>query len=146
MKRILFFDDEPFITGYLIHSLRDIYGWKGDKEITFVSTSDELLYEIVNNAKEYDLFVLDVMAPLPSIGFRDFLTKEERIKMDNGMSTGLVVAEMIRKITEKAPVLFLSARNIPPIPECERGFTAYIRKPASPEEVSRKMNELMDKM
>lgn len=142
MQKILFFDDEPFVTNYLVKSLEENYGWKGDKEITFVSTVSDMLDEI-NNANIYSLFVLDVMAPIPSDVIKKFLSKEERTKMNYGMSTGLVLADKIRKIKEKAPILFLSARNIPPIPDSEREYTAYIKKPVSPEEISNKMDELL---
>ena len=144
MVKVLVFDDEPFVINYLVKSLQDFYGWKGDKEIIFISTVNEFLFEIIHNANEYDLFMLDVMAPVPSVGFKGLLSKEETNKMDDGMSTGLVFAEKIRKLKEKAPVLFLTARNIPPIPESEKGYTAYIRKPASPKEISDKMNELLE--
>lgn len=143
MKRILFFDDEPFITNYLIKSLQEVYGWKGDKEINYVSTVDKLLYEIIHDAKTYDLFVLDVMAPVPDVGDKGFLSKEEKNKMMDGMSTGLVLADKIRKKKEKVPVLFLTARVIPPIPESESKYTKLIRKPVSPQEISNTMNELL---
>ena len=143
MKKVLFFDDEPFITKYLIKSLREIYGWKGDKEITFVSTVDELLDEIIHNTEAYDLFVLDIMAPIPSVGLKGSLSKEEKNKMDDGMNTGLVLAEIIRKKNKTVPVLFLSAKQ-KPANMVLNNITDYKRKPVSPEEISNKMNELLN--
>lgn len=141
MKKVLFFDDEPFVTRYLITSLREIYGWKGEKEIKYVSTVDELLDEIIHNTEAYDLFVLDIMAPIPSVGLMG-LSKEEINKMDDGMNTGLVLAEIIRKKNKTVPVLFLSAKQ-KPANMVLNNITDYKRKPVSPGEISNIMNELL---
>ena len=76
MKKVLFFDDEPFITNYLICNLRENHGWKGDKRIDFVSTVDEL-FEKISNEETYDLFVLDIMAPMPSGELKKQFTQQE---------------------------------------------------------------------
>ena len=145
MKRILFFDDEPFISSYLFKNLQENYGWKGNKEIIFVSTIEELLEQINNNDVCYDLFILDIMVPTPSDGLKKLFTQHELDAMNSGMSFGLVIAKKIRQklCYKNVPVLYLSARTIPPIPDSEKGYTAYMRKPVSPEEISRKMNEIL---
>ena len=148
MKKILFFDDEHFIIGYLINNLRENYGWRGDKEIAFVSTVDALLDKMKSNDETFSLFVLDVMAPKPSCELAKQFSQQELDEMDDGMSLGLVMAKKIRQMERysKVPILFLSARIIPPIPDLEKKYTAYIRKPVSPDEISKIMDELLNNL
>ena len=145
MRKILFFDDEDFITKYLIKSLQEIYGWKGDKQIVFVSTINDVLTEI-NSEEEYDLFVLDVMATPFLEELKKLFSQNELDEACFGMSVGFVLAKRIRgmKKYQRVPILFFTASQSPYISEFEKGITAYIRKPASPEKLSRKMNELLD--
>ena len=145
MQKVLFFDDEPFVIGYLVQNLQDNFGWVKDKEIKLVSSFVDLLHEINNNDETYSLFVLDVMVPMPSDELRKQFTQQELDEMHNGMSTGLVMAKKIRQIERyaKVPILYLSARIIPNIPDSEKNYTFYIRKPVSTEEISKKMDELL---
>lgn len=144
MKKILFFDDEPFVSDYLVKNLQENYEWVGDKEITFVSTVGDLLNEIKNENVTYDLFVLDVMVPMLSENLKDSFSNEELIKMNYGMSTGIVISKTIRKMEKykDVPILFLSSRSIPTITEFSE-TTASLRKPISPEEISNKMKEML---
>lgn len=146
MKKVLFFDDEPFITDYLIKSLREIHGWKGNKEIVFVSTVNELLDKMNSNDETFGLFVMDVMAPLPEGEVRKHFNQDELNRMDEGRLTGYVLAEKIRKIDKyhKVPILYLSARTSPPISEKEKEYTKYMRKPLWSEDISKKMDELLN--
>lgn len=146
MIRILFFDDEPSISGYLVQNLRENYGWKGDKKITFVSTVEDLYKEVNDVTVSYNLFVLDVMAPMPLGDVKNQFSQSELNKMDKGRLLGYVMAEKIRKMEKymNVPVLYLTARIIPPIPETKKGYTAYNRKPVSAEEISKTMNELLE--
>ena len=159
MKKILFFDDEPYISRYLIACLNQIskdnnYEW----DIKFISTIEDLLKvlppnkfilllkEINNVTVTYDLYIFDVMVPLPSGEVENLFTKDDLNKMNNGMSTGLVMVDKIRKKQKKVPILYLSARLIPPIPQSEKSYTAYIRKPESPDNIAKKINELLNKI
>lgn len=146
MKKILFFDDEPYISRYLINGLIQIsrdnnYEW----EISFISSVKDLLKEINNSAITYDLFILDVMVPIQLGETKSLLTETDIKKMNNGMSTGLVMAEKIRcqSCYKTVPILYLSARLIPPIPEEERHYTAYIRKPEAPDNIAKEINKLL---
>lgn len=142
MKKILFFDDEPFISNYLVQSLNEILGWR---DITFISTTDDLVNEVTNEKVTYDLFVLDVMAPMPSDNLIKNFTQVELNKMDEGRGVGLVMAEKIRgdeKYTN-VPIVFLTARSII-IPDSIKEMSSYLRKPISPEELSNKMKELLN--
>ncbi|MCQ2337726.1 MAG: response regulator [Paludibacteraceae bacterium] len=143
MKRILFFDDEPFITNLLIDSLRRNFGWNesNEREITFVSSSKELFDEIKSETT-YNLFVMDILAPIYQIEQASDFSKKEIEAMQDGENTGVVFAGKIRQMEKykNVPILFLSARR-QPAKMLEK--TAYIEKPAFAIEVSEKMEELI---
>ena len=144
MKRILFFDDELFITKMLIENLRKNYDWCKDKhgEITFVSTAKEL-FDKANNVKlKYDLFVLDIMVPIDQIEKMTLFSKEEIERMQAGDNTGVVFAEKLRSMPKynDVPILFLSARIQPSniMPNSE-----YLEKPVFASVVSEKMKSML---
>ena len=143
MKRILFFDDEPFIAMLLIDNLRRNFGWNesNDREITFVSSGKELFDE-VKSETTYDLFVMDIMAPIYEIEQVSDFSKKEIEAMQDGENTGVIFAGKIRQMEkyQNVPILFLSARRQP---TKMLGKTAYIEKPAFAKEVSEKMEELI---
>lgn len=145
MKRILFFDDEPFITGMLIENLQKNYGWNKDNlgEITFVSTSMELFGKADDNNIQYDLFVLDIMVPIDQIEEIPRFSKEEIDRMQNGYNTGVVFAEKIRKMSkyQDVPILFLSARIQP---SNTMDNTGYLEKPVFASDVSEKMKIILN--
>lgn len=147
MQKVLFFDDQPSITTYLVKNLQENFGWKGDREITFVSTVEDLCQQINQCNETFDIFVLDVMAPMPSSGeLKKQFSLQELEEMQDGRNFGLVMAKKIRRLVhyERTPILYLSAKIIPPISDMEKRYTAYIRKPISPEEISKKMDELLN--
>lgn len=135
-KRILFFDDEPFITKMLINNLQVNFGWNKENlgEITFVSTPEEL-FDKVYGAILYDLFVLDIMVPIDQTEKMTLFSKEELDRMQLGDNTGIVFAEKIRSIDKyrNVPILFLSARM-----ESSKPMTnsAYLEKPRFASEIS----------
>ena len=144
MKRILFFDDEPFISNMLIENLQKNYGWSNDKqgEITFVSTP-KALFEKANDVNlEYDLFVLDIMVPIDQIEKMNLFSNEEIGRMQDGDNTGVVCAEKLRSMRKykDVPILFLSARIQPSImmPNSD-----YLEKPTFASELSLKMKEML---
>ncbi|MCQ2337724.1 MAG: hypothetical protein MJ001_02195 [Paludibacteraceae bacterium] len=143
MAKILFFDDEPFIAKILIDNLERNFGWNKsiDREITFVSSSKELFDE-VKSETTYDLFVMDIMAPIYQIEQAPDFSKKEIEAMQDGENAGVVFAEKIRQMGKykNVPILFLSARR-QPTKMLEK--TAYIEKPAFAREVSEKMEELI---
>lgn len=143
MKRILFFDDEPFIANVLIDNLRRNFGWNesNDREITFVSSSKELFDE-VKSETTYDLFVMDIMAPIFQIEQAFDFSKKEIEAMQDGENTGMVFAEKIRQIGKykNVPILFLSARRQP---ANMLDNTAYIEKPVFAKVISEKMEKLI---
>ncbi len=145
MKKILFFDDETFVSRYLVRNMQDNYGWNGDKIITYVSSVDDLLDEIYNEKVTYNLFILDIMTSIDSDETKKRFSRDELELLRSGMNTGLIIAKRVREIGRynSVPILFLSARTIPRIPDEERKITAHIRKPVSPEEITSKMKELM---
>jgi CheY-like chemotaxis protein len=146
IQKILFFDDESFISQYLVNNLVENYGWNGEKEIVFAHSVVELLEHINEVNESYALFVLDVMAPIPPNPL-DFFTKKElkQLDMRGGINTGIVIANKIRSIDRyrRVPILYLSARTIPQIPESEAGYTSYLGKPVSARVLSDRMEELL---
>lgn len=145
MKKILFFDNETYVSKYLVKNLQENYGWNGDKKITYVSSVDDLLDEINDGNVTYNLFILDIMTSIDSDETKKRFRRDELESLSGGMNTGLVIAKRVREIEryDSVPIIFLSARAIPPIPDKERKITTYIRKPVSPEEITSKMKELM---
>ena len=143
-KRILFFDDEPFITKMLIDNLQINYNWKRDNlgEIVFVSTPEEL-FEKVNGNTLYDLFVLDIMVPIDQIERTNLFSKEEIDKMQEGDNTGVVFAEKIRAIDKykTVPILFLSARIRP---SEMMDHSDYVEKPTFAVDISKKMETMLN--
>ena len=144
-KHVLFFDDEPFITGMLIENLQKNYDWNKDilGEITFVSTPMELFDKVDDDNIQYDLFVLDIMVPIDQIEEMDFFSNMEIKKMQEGDNTGVVFAERIRKMPkyQNVPILFLSARMRP-----SKLMTNvdYLEKPVFASDVSEKMKKMME--
>lgn len=147
MKKVLFFDDEPATNNYLIRNLVENYGWNGENRIVFVSTAEGLLRYVNQDDVSYDLFVLDVMAPMPTVGFESQFDQDEINRMNKGELFGYVMAEKIRRVEKynKVPIVFLTGRQIPPIPEKEKDFTRYIRKPVLADEISMIMDDLLKK-
>ena len=146
-KNILFFDDEEYVSSYMISNLEENYGWKEEKEIKFVSTIDKLLKELNNEEIVYDLFVLDVMIPNPLDNLKEHFSQEEWriLEESDGRNRGIGLAKRIRRMPKynKVPILFLTAKPSISIPESDRNYTAFINKPASPSEISKTMNKLL---
>ena len=140
MINVLFFDDDPYIIFPLVEILEKEFGWKGDKKIIPVCDTCQLLKEIYNDKIKYDLFVLDVVAPICPTGF----TKEELDDIYFGFNLGLVIARKIRKMKKykDVPILYLSAR-LPHIPESEKEITFFLEKPTLEEKISNAMRILL---
>lgn len=136
MKKILFFDDDKYITEYLIRNLKENWGWTAekDREITLITNTDEMLKEIYSDRK-YDLFILDIMAPLPTEDNEHIIKND--IKAMDRLNTGIVIARKIREQEryKDTPIIYLSAKDVTNIES--------IRKPVSAQELSKKMDGLL---
>ena len=136
-KRILFFDDESYMSMALVKSLD--YDW----DITFVDEINELFKELSDH--KFDILILDVMAPVPEVQneFVNF-TNAEINEMDEGINTGVVIAKKIWEKKLDLPILFLSARRLDTIQQLpkNRKFD-YIRKPVLVEDLDIKLKELL---
>lgn len=143
MNRILFFDDEPITTQFLISHLREYYHWKPDGygDITFVSTFEDLFKQV--ETVNYNLVVLDIMVPINTIKKTGTFSPEEIVEMLGGDNTGVVIAKKIRSLAnyKDVPVLFLSARVKP---KQMLGNSDYLEKPVLAQTVSDKMKEMMN--
>lgn len=138
-KKVLFFDDELFISRVLAESLQ-LFGW----DVTLVSEINELFKIIKSEC--YDIIILDIMAPVPEIENESIIfTKNEIDEMDKGINTGVVVAKKIWELKQEIPILFLSAKQInntiAQLPKA-RNF-GYIRKPEHARIISDKLLELL---
>lgn len=137
MIRVLFFDDDYFIADCIIKNLRKYYGWEGDYEVSYVDHVSHLLREIMNENVKYDLFVLDMVAPID----QELFSQEEINEICYRQNTGLVIAKKIRKQEKykNVPILFFSAG----INYSGLDNTYYLEKPASTKELSELMNEIL---
>ena len=106
---ILYFDDDPCIAQNLCQTL-SIYDWN----VVMVSAIDQLFRELTNH--QYDILILDLMAPVPNMKNRFVNFNSSEIEaMCGGMNTGIVLAEKIWEDNNNIdfPILFLSARRRP---------------------------------
>lgn len=140
--RVLYFDDEPFISSAIVKSL-GLLGW----DVTFVSEIDELFKELNNN--HYDALIMDIMAPTPSANnLYVTFTRKEFEDMNNGLNTGVVLTKKILTMPKYKgiPILFLSARKnpLPENPELNNCNCDYLRKPQLSRTVDIKLKELLN--
>ena len=142
-NRVLFFDDDPFTVKSLTLNL-GLLGWI----VTFVSDIDEMFHEL--NRNQYDILILDIVAPVPEAGkckYIEFL-ESEIDKMDDGMLTGVVLAKKVWSMDnfKKIPVLFHSARSnpIPSDKELQNNNCVFIRKPEFAKNVNSKLLEMLN--
>lgn len=105
-KKILFFDDEPSISKSLV-SLLELYDW----DVTYVSNAEDFFKELYH--EDFSILIIDVMAPVPSD--TTLFTPNEIDRMENGMSTGIILAEKTWSVYngkyKDIPVVFLSVRS-----------------------------------
>lgn len=144
-EKLLFFDDELFITKALAKSL-ELFDW----EVKLVSEIDDLFREL--RTRQFDILILDQMAPIPNQENRyiNFTLKEiDEMKQAQGTNVGVIIAKKIwNELKMNIPILFLSAKKSP-IPDdsdlndiikCD-----YLRKPQFAKAVDEKLRELLDK-
>lgn len=140
--KVLYFDDEPFISMALAEHLRLVY----KRKVTLVSEINDLFDELISN--QYDIIILDIMAPIPTFDnhFVRF-TKNEIKEMEDGLGLGIVLAKKIWQRLNDIPILFLSARSKPDavtkfIDEGRR--CDYLRKPELAKIVNDALNRLLE--
>lgn len=136
--KILYFDDEPFISRALAEHLRLVY----KREVTLVSEINELFDELKDN--QYDIIILDIMTPVPD---SHIFTKREIKEMEGGMSTGIVLAKKIWKQNGSIPILFLTARSQPDAIthfKDEGRKCDWLRKPELAKTINEKLLELLN--
>ena len=141
-KKVLYFDDEPFITQAQAMSL-ELLGW----DVTQVSEIDKLFMELKH--ANFDIIILDIMAPLPNENNKNIdFTPEEIEAMDEGLNVGAVLAKRIWDQDSTLPILFLSARQIPDYAKDEfnhNGYKwGYLRKPELAKIVNAELVKLLN--
>lgn len=144
-RRVLHFDDEPFISRAVGESLHFIYGW----EVTLVSEAEGLFRELENN--QYDAIIMDIMAPVPKPSNEHVkFTQKEIEEMDGGINTGVVLAKKIMYTTQykDIPILFLTARSLSYIIDnpdfANNNKCGFIRKPALASDICNALQDLLN--
>ena len=144
-NKILFLDDEKFISGKLAEHL-ELLGW----DVTFFNDINEFLNEFITGV--FDILILDIMVPIPKTENQHikFSKKEIENMGENGVNTGIVLAMKIWELRKDIPILFLSARE--QRPKAIKQFQSsglicdYNRKPELANTVSEKLIELLNKL
>ena len=136
--KVLFFDDEVFISKTLTNTLI-LIGW----DVTLVSEIDSLFEKL--DKKRYDILILDIMAPIPNMKNKVITFKNKEIEeMNGGINTGVVIAKKIWHRKPDLPILFLSARRLDTILQLPRNRRFdYIRKPVLVDDLDIKLKELL---
>ena len=131
--KILFIDDEKKRNEFLVADLRQHF----DLQIDWVRDVKSMLESLSN---DYDAIILDIMLPVD-----ESFTIDEKKKSLNGLATGLVLIERIRKIKEKIPILVYSARG--DIQEYISGqkYITYLQKPKEPAVLMDELNTFIKK-
>lgn len=140
-QRVLFIDDEAFISGTLAQHLR-ILGW----DVTFVSDINELFKEI-RKSQKFDILIFDIMMPIPEMENKYVVFSQREIEeMDGGMNTGVVLAKKIwTEVKNDIPILFLSAKRPESVSQLPTSFRFdYIRKPVLAETLEIKLKVMLN--
>ena len=144
--KLLFFDNQSFVVKSLVMNLK-LRGW----DINLVSDINEL-FHLLNHA-QYQILILDIMAPVPQMKCKSVSFTESQInEMDNGLNTGVVLAKKIWQLEnyKETPILFLSGRSNPipgdPILQ-ERNKNRkcdHLRKPQWAKDVDQLLNKMLN--
>lgn len=140
-NRVLYFDDEPYITRALAQNLES-FEWN----VTLVSEIDELFKKL--KTRQFDTIIMDIMAPIPNkenkyINFSQLEIDE----MDMGRNAGIILAKKIwKEFNKNIPILFLSARRnpIPDEPELQKHNCDHLRKPQLAHDVDEKLLNMLN--
>ena len=140
-KRVLYFDDEPFISSALVQNL-NLFKWN----VVLVSTIDDLFKELKTH--QYGILMLDLMVPIPNKENKYVSFSAKEIDgMNMGINVGVVIAKKVwKELNKNIPILFLSARRnpIPEDPELNNYKCDYLRKPQLVRVVDEKLTELLN--
>ena len=138
LKRVLYFDDEPFVAKSLTVNL-ELFGW----DVKLVSEIEDLFKELETN--KYDILMLDIMLPVPEATER--FTEKEISQMEDGVNTGVVIVKKIWGFDEykQLPIMFLSAKKDPRSDDSKllNNRCDYLRKPELAKTVNAKLEELI---
>ena len=131
MKKILYFEDEKWFAEIIFHDIE-----KNGYEVTLVTKPADFFKEI-NSICQYDLFILDIMAPMILFTENDLeknFNKAQCERLQNGLNVGVVFYEKIREIDKykETPVIFYTAKRNPQIDDVK---VKYISKPVLSEQI-----------
>ena len=128
MKKILLIDDDIKTMRSLVDDLMYTHGF----EVVHLETCDNVIETL--NSSRFDIMILDIMMPIPS----NWTLDEER-RSKEGLSTGEVLYEKIRKVFPELPILIYSAKEVKPFNDKK---TVILRKPELPAEIVNRINKL----
>ena len=136
-KKILFFDDEKDIAVILKDNL-ELFGYY----VKLVSSIVDLLEEIEREDIDYDLAIMDIMAPIPHDEIYKHFSSDEITNMSEGMRVGEVLVNRIRQKGKYSniPVLIYTARSEVKSFSNSRG----IKKPAICKDVMVEIEKLLN--
>lgn len=133
--RMLFIEDDVSRNKPFVNFIK---GAKTDWEIIWEKSPQDAIEKLKDeiNGPGLDIILLDIMLPV------DETVKDK--KTDMGMSTGIVLIEIISEITKsEIPIIVLSARQDLGYLEEDGRVRAYIRKPKSAKEVIDEIEEIL---
>lgn len=144
MIRILYFDDEKWLSVTLHKNLQESYP---QYSVTRVG-SIENFFDELESVNKFDVIMLDIMVPMSLIveneKVRSRFTNVEIKAMAEGAKVGEILYQKVRKIKsyKSTPILFYSAKRTVNI---QNYNTAFLRKPEFVEVIHEKIQLMLKK-
>jgi len=139
MKKILYFEDEKWYADHLVYEIEN----QTQFQVTLVTTPSDFFKEIKND-NQYDLFILDIMAPMILFKEDDLnnLNDAQQRRLNDGLNVGTVFYEIIRSMNEykETPVIFYTSKSKP---QMQDNRVKYFSKPIDPNPIINAINELL---
>jgi len=129
MKKILIVDDDITTIRPLAEDLEFTFGFK----VVHLESAKYVIDTLIGS--RFDLLILDIMMPIP-----DNWSFDDTRRSVNGLSTGEVLYEKIRKEFSELPILIYSAK---PIVFKIDNKTIILRKPELHSEIVNRINKLI---
>lgn len=135
LKTILFVDDEEF----RMKAHADYLCIKGF-DVIYAAEFEKALKKFEDNKENIDLIILDIMIPVEDVK----LTEEEEKITEQGISTGLVLYDRIRK-KKKIKTIVLTVRDDIEKAINDRGIESYLKKPIMPNKLLEDINKILER-
>ena len=139
MVKLLIIDDELAYSLSLINLLREKYAL----EVDCALSANEGLNKFKKYKDSYSVVMLDIM-----MAIEETFSPREKDRSDDGLATGKIIYEKIRKINSTIPIIVLTARtdvNMQFFGSGQKLKTTIMYKPTSAEDIVKSINKLIDK-